>query len=135
MNSLTKSKLMIVSALTLVCAVSYSSTILAGEQKLELERINSRDASISHVYLSPTQGDFKITGYLRKSMNQRGHIPGHMHMEIFGNNGELLIKTTNDYHRHNRKSRWSHFSEVLPVNPNQVGKVRIIHHGLDDGRS
>ncbi len=106
--------------------------IYAADKAINVERVNSRDAAISNINLPSTSEGLRITGYLRKSMSQKGHIPGHLHLEILDHNDQLLIETQSNYHRHNRNSKYSHFSEQLSVDPDKVGKVRVIHHGLND---
>jgi hypothetical protein len=103
--------------------------------KLKVERIDSRDARIAHVYVRPDGSELRISGDIRKTLQRRGHIPGHLHIEVFDDYGKLLIRTTSRYYRRNIKSRLSHFSKTLPIQPDKVTKVRVIHHGLYENHS
>ena len=103
--------------------------------KLTVERVDSRDARIAHVYVRHDGSELRITGDIRKTFQRRGRIPGHLHIEVIGENGMLLAQTTSRYHRRSVKSRQSHFSETIPVQTDKVTKVRVIHHGLYESHS
>lgn len=105
---------------------------LAASETLEVERVDSRDARIAHVYVQPSDSGMRINGYLRKSFLRRGHIPGHLHIKVIGNNGETLAQTTNRYHRRRAKSQRSFFSAIVPVQVSDAAKIQVTHHGLSD---
>ena len=122
-----------VAALITGCASVPDSQSANG--KLTVERVDSRDARIAHVYVQPDGSELRITGDIRKTFQRRGRIPGHLHIEVIGENGMLLALTTSRYHRRSVKSRQSHFSETIPVQTDKVTKVRVIHHGLYESHS
>ena len=95
---------------------------------VSIERYRSRDAMIDHVYLPTPTEMLTVSGYLHKTMNRRGQIPGHMHMDVFGEREQLLLSRRTSYHRHHRKSSYAHFYEQFPVPMEDVRKVVITHH-------
>jgi hypothetical protein len=124
---------LVVAAVITGCASVPDSQSANG--KLTVERVDSRDARIAHVYVQPDGSELRITGDIRKTFQRRGRIPGHLHIEVIGENGMLLAQTTSRYHRRSVKSRQSHFSETIPVQQGKVTKVRVIHHGLHESHS
>lgn len=105
---------------------------LAATGKPKVERIDSREARITQVHVRSDDSKLRISGGIQNKFQRRGHIPGHLHIETYDHNGKLLIRTTSRYHRHNTKSRRSHFSEQLPTHPSKATKIRVIHHGLKE---
>ena len=115
------------------CASSSDNPIAHGG--IIVDRVDSRDAKIAHVYVRTDGSKTRVSGNIRRTLQRRGHIPGHLHIEVFGGNGELLIQKTTGYHRRNLNSRPSYFSESMPIQPSKVSKVRVTHHGLADNHS
>jgi len=106
---------------------------LATNGTLEADRIDSRNAYIRHVYVRPVDSELKIRGSIRKKFHGRSPIPGHLHIEVFGHNDEVLIRTTSRYLLANGKSRPFHFSETVPVQSSKATKVRLVlHAGYDN---
>lgn len=108
-----------------------ASTLMANDDIL-IERNRSRDATIDHVYLASPTDTLTVSGYLHKTMNRRGRIPGHMHMNVFGKRDQLLITRTTSYHRHRRKSSYAHFYEQFPISQDAVKKIVVTHHRPGD---
>ena len=106
----------------------------ATEGRLTIERNRSRDARIDHVYLPPSSDTLTLSGHLHKTMSRRGRIPGHIHVDMYGKQHQLLLSQVTDYHRHHRKSSYAHFYEQFPVNRDDVSRIVITHHGLDEMR-
>ena len=54
---------------------------LATNGTLEVDRIDSRNAYIGHVYVRPVDSELKISGSIRKRFHGRSPIPGHLHID------------------------------------------------------
>ena len=103
---------------------------LVANEEVTLERIDSRSAHVRQVRVWAEGSALKVSGTLSRLYSHRGPIPGHLHIEAFGDREVSLARTTAPFHRRSLKARKVHFSETLQVDPHQVRKIRVIHHRL-----
>lgn len=103
---------------------------LAAGGDVTLERTDSRSAHVGLVRVWTADSVLRVSGTLIRRYGQRGQIPGHLHIEAIGDGGESLARTTTGYQRRSVKARKARFSETLSVDPVEVRKIRVIHHGL-----
>lgn len=101
---------------------------------IEITRVDSKDAKIAHVNVQSLAGNLAVNGYIKKTFQRRGHIPGHLHIEAYNDAGKLLMNKETDYRRLNRQAKQSRFSETLAVQSGDVARVRVVHHGLGDSQ-
>ena len=99
-------------------------------KSVEVERVDSRYAHIENVQVQAVDSDLKISGHVRKTLQRRGFIPGHLHIEVLDMNGEQLSETTSRYQRRSTKSHRARFSTTLPLSQGKARTVRVIHHAF-----
>lgn len=114
-----------------VSCVAYSGGLYATEGP-ELERVNSKGARVGHLFAQINESGFSLNGYLTKSFNRRGRIPGHVHVEIYDNNGDVVFSKVSKYHRHGVKARQSHFVENITIDQTKASTIRVTHHDLSN---
>jgi hypothetical protein len=114
----------------LLIAFSAIGSVTASE--ITVDRVKSQDANITKVIVQKGESDLYISGQLRRTLNRRGHIPGHLHIELYDKSGNRLATTTTSYMRKHHNSRISKFNESFSEMPNNVSRVKVIHHGLRD---
>lgn len=98
---------------------------------MNIERTNSRNARVALVRARAMDHKLRISGALVKRYSGRGAIPGSLHIEILGDEGDLLGQSTSRYSQHGAKSRRAYFSEIVTVRPGDVRTIRIIHQGSE----
>ena len=103
---------------------------LAAGGDVALERVDSRSARVGRVHVWAVDSVLRVSGTVARRYGRRGPIPGHLHIEAIGDNGELLTETRTRYHRHSVKSRRAHFSATVSLPQSEARKIRVIHHGL-----
>ena len=102
---------------------------IATDGTVNIERINSPNARVALVRARVIDHELRVSGSLVKRYSGRGAIPGYLHIEILGNDGALLGRSTSRYSQHGAKSRRAYFSEIVTVQPGDVRTIRIIHQG------
>jgi hypothetical protein len=125
-----KSIMTIITTLTLIagCAsINPAKTDISGS--IEIERAGSQKANIREVNIQTDEEQLTIYGSITKTLNQRGHILGHLHIEAFDKSETLLGEIITDYRRQNHNSAISKFSVTLKVDPEDVARIGVIHHG------
>ena len=125
-----KGTLAVISVLTFIsgCA-STSPGNTDGKGSIQVERIGSQQAIIRDVNTHRENGELNIYGSITKTNNRRGHILGHLHIEAYDETSDLISESVTDYRRKHHKSSSSKFSETLDVHPEEVAKIRVLHHG------
>ncbi|MEN7973379.1 MAG: hypothetical protein ABFR47_06055, partial [Verrucomicrobiota bacterium] len=88
---------------------------LISTNAVTVERIDSSRARIGSLYVGESKGRLKIRGRLNKRHAGRSPIPGHLHIEVFAKDGEMLEEGVVRYYRHNTKSGVSYFSREFTV--------------------
>ncbi len=101
---------------------------LAQQKEVKLENIDSKMANITSTYLRSTEKGIILQGELTRRIPARGHIPGHLHVELIGPDGKVIKEATIGYTRRTVKSRYTKFSVPVP-GPLVAGSViRVTHH-------
>jgi len=98
---------------------------------VEVKQMGSPKARITTVQVRDRDGRLKVSGRLQKRHRGRSPIPGHLHIEAFGQDGALLGQVTTGYRQLSPKTGTSEFSQVLEIRSEQVNTVRVIHHHGD----
>jgi hypothetical protein len=99
---------------------------------VRIERIDSPQARIASVRVRDHGGQLAVSGRLQKRHRGRSPIAGHLHIEVIGQEGTVLGQAVTSYRRLSPKLGISEFTRLLPVTPEQVRSVRIVHHHRDD---
>jgi|ATLU01.1.fsa_nt_gi hypothetical protein len=97
---------------------------------LTVEHVDSNAVQISNITVRQEGSGIKVSGNLRNRFNQRRIDRGHLHIEIFGDNGEQLFEVSRKYRPNNANLRQWPFVETLPVQFEEVVMVRVQHHPL-----
>lgn len=97
---------------------------------LTVEHVDSNAVQISNITVRQEGSGIKVSGNLRNRFNQRRIDRGHLHIEIFGDNGEQLFEVSRKYRPNNTSLRRWAFVETLPVQFEKVVMVRVQHHPL-----
>jgi hypothetical protein len=98
--------------------------------EVELERVDSPSAHVERVRVLVENGALEVAGSLVRPFLQRGRIPGHLYIEALDGQGTVLGTTGASYHRRSVHTGKAWFFETLQVDPDDVRKIRVIHHGL-----
>ena len=124
-------------SLTLLAAIGCSSLSpnLASNGKVGIERVDSNNVIIGQTQVAAVADGVRISGSVRKTFQQRGQIPGHLHIELLAADGTILESSVVRYHRRFAKSGRAYFTQTLAVRPDNVNAVRLVHHGLGDPHS
>lgn len=120
-------------SLSIIGCVVLSGSLYANASPT-FERLNSRDARLGYLFTQPSDNGFKVNGYLSKSFNRRGRIPGHLHIDVLDETGKTIYTAIKKYHRHQAKANQSHFVENIAINQDHVSTIRVTHHGLSSER-
>lgn len=114
--------------ITLVTASACSTTKMVKEENsINIERIDSKVADISHAYLKRSDGQLILRGEVKRSSVGRGPIPGHLHITLIGPQGEMLKEANISYMRRNVKSSRAFFSTELPIDLPPGSTIKITH--------
>ena len=99
---------------------------------VRIERIDSPQARIGSVQVRDHEGQLAVSGRLQKRHHGRSPIPGHLHIEALAQDGAVLGQAVTSYRRLSPKLGISEFTRRLPVAPDRVRIVRVVHHHRDD---
>lgn len=99
------------------------------------EGIDSSRAEVRTVTLRRRDGELVVFGRLHKRQRGRSPIPGHLHIEAFGSDGQLLLEETAAYRQLNPKMGLSEYAVILPVSAENVQRVRVTHHQEEGGNA
>lgn len=105
-----------------------SNADLVSSGTLSVERTNSPKAHIGRVTARTENGELVIHGKLHKRLASRKPIPGHIHLRLYGESGNLLAETTQGYRHKSTRSRLLSFIGILPMNSGDPVKLAVIHH-------
>ena len=117
-------------AVSFIAGCSSLPPNLTTDSRLQIERVNSNNATIGQVSVSADTDSVRVSGSLRKRFVTRGRIPGHLHIELISADGSILNASVTDYHRRFTKSGRAYFSQTIAISPNTVRAIRLVHHGL-----
>ena len=107
-------------------------TDLVAADTLNVERLDSPGARIGSLFVGDKNGALLVRGRLEKRHAGRGPIPGHLHIEVLGEDGAILGQEITRYYRQGGKSGTSRFSREFALSPGDVRIVRVIHHVRED---
>lgn len=109
------------------CAATAERTAFDVEH-IKVEKVDSRLARIGLVQLSRTVTGFRVRGELIKKTIGLGPIYGHVHLEAFGVDDDLLAALEAPYRKYSAVSRAAAFTQSLAVAPVATRWIRIEHH-------
>ena len=95
---------------------------------IKLERVGSTIAEIKHAYLSLVDDELVLRGEVQRKLHKRGSVPGHLHVQVLDNQGEVLddeIVCTTMKCRKTGTAKFIYRTEILP---DRISKIRIVHH-------
>lgn len=124
-----------VSLMLVLWAVAGCSSLppnLASNGRLQIDRVDSSNATIGLIQVGDVADGVRVAGSLRKTFLRRGQIPGHLHIEMLAADGTVLETRVTRYHRRSAKSNRAYFAQTLAVRSDAVRTVRLVHHGLGD---
>lgn len=108
------------------CATSHVNLVADG--KVIVEKVSSRSAYFPKIAVYSTDSKMTVSGELHKRKPGRGHIFGHVDIEVVSPNETVLCTINTDYHRRSLKSFTSIFSVDIPLRVEDGSTVRVIHH-------
>ncbi len=119
-------------AISFIAGCSSLPPNLTTDSRLQIDRVNSNNATIGQVSVSADTDGVRVSGSLRKKFASRGRIPGHLHIELIAADGSVLNASVTDYHRHFAKSGRAYFTQTVVISPDAVRAIRLVHHGLEN---
>ncbi len=101
--------------------------VVTGE--LKVERVDSHSVRIGLVQAQAIDKELYISGHLDETFSGRGRIPGHIDIEILGEDGRILSQTTTRAVESSPKASEAHFSATLTLpSRSDMQSIRVIHH-------
>jgi hypothetical protein len=80
------------------------------------------------VQVRDRDGQLAVSGRLQKRHSGRSPLPGHLHIDAMDDDGNVLATAIARHHPLNPRLGSADFSQVLPVQPERVRAVRVMHH-------
>ena len=108
------------------CATNRVDLVANGN--VVVEKVSSPSAYFSKTSVYSTDSKMTVSGELRKRRSSRGHIFGHVEVEVISPDETVLCVIDTSYHRRSLKSSSSIFSVDIPLQVEDGSSVRIIHH-------
>ena len=118
----------LLSLLALSGCASLTDSNSLNQQKITIDKIDSRLGKIGYVSLTPTPSGLWLRGEVKRDKSGRGPVYGHLHIEILDESGAPLASTTTHHSKRNAKARRAIFSKQLDVKTADAKTVRITHH-------
>jgi len=121
----------IVTAMLLFACSAHVGSPKEGQSELlhiNIERIDSSSANITHAYLRFTDNELVLRGELKRRLASRGIIPGHLHVEIVDSVGDVIDESVVYYTRKCTSSSTSTYMYKTRVDPGRISVIRITHH-------
>lgn len=122
---------LLLAVITLLTVNACTSNTVKSEHGIKIERVNSSNAKIRHVYLTDTDDQMMIRGTLKRHSSGRGPIAGHLHITLLNPQGKVLKEADISYMRRHRKSSISHFSTKLPMKLMPGSTIKITHFSTE----
>jgi len=101
---------------------------LVANENVVVEKVSSPSTYFSKTSVYSTDSKMTVSGELRKRRSSRGHIFGHVEIEVISPDETVLCVIDTSYHRRSLKSSRSIFSVDIPLQAEDGSTVRIIHH-------
>lgn len=119
----------LIAILALFAVTACSTTNLAKkEHDFTIERVDSKGASINHVYLTYSGNKLTLRGEVKRSLTGRGPIPGHLHISLINSQGDIIKETDIGYKRRNIRSSIATFNTQLPVGLASGSTIKVTHY-------
>lgn len=104
-----------------------SSVDLVREGRVTVERVSSRQAKVSRVYVDQIDSRIRIYGELTRLPSASRMVPGHVEVELVGPEGALIAKTDDTYHRKDKRYRRLWFLTELSAIAPAGSRLRVVH--------
>lgn len=95
---------------------------------ITVERADSKKARIALLNVTAADNWIEIRGEVRRRSNLHGSIPGHIDIELIGDDGQTISKSYTEYSRRNHRTRTAEFSIKLDTAVKENYTVRVAHH-------
>lgn len=123
--------MILVSIITLITVVGCSATPkYTAIDNVAIEQVSSMDAKITQAGLHTTDSkNILLRGKLKRQFFVRNaQVPGHLRVELLNLKGKVFKEIEFNYGRKNNHLSTLSFSIPIPVGPELIRKVRVIHH-------
>lgn len=118
--------------ITLLIATACSTTNLVREEHgITIERIDSDKATISNAYLIRDDGQLVLRGEIRRRPIGRGFIPGHLHVALIDEQGNVIKEADISYMRKSTKSSSATFKTKIPLEVKPWSTIQVTHFKTD----
>lgn len=117
----------ILTNLTVTAGCATAGRNLVRDNTVKIEKVSSKQATITSVNVIQEGDQVMLRGEVRRRLVSRGHIPGHIDLEVIGADGSVLEESVIDYHRRSVKSRYAIFHDTLRVTPPPGSTIRVTH--------
>ncbi len=97
------------------------------ENIVKIERQNSRIAGIGQVTVYQQKEGYLIRGKVTRNAYIRGHISGHLDIQLFNPKGKVVFKTSARYQHKGLRFNNESFSIVLKHTIKKGSRLRITH--------
>jgi hypothetical protein len=127
MNTYIKTVISIFIVLVSITGCATTENDLVHNGRINIEKVSSREANIVSVNATLNDGQVVVKGEVVRQPPGPGLIPGHIVLEVIGDNGAILETSTIDYHRYSTKSNYEKFHTSLKAIPPSGSTLRITH--------
>lgn len=127
LNKILYSLIVLSSLVVTGCATNQQKEYLK-QNNITVERVDSKRAYIGIVNVTEAGEGIEIRGDIRRRLNSRGAIPGHMDIELIHDDGQVISKSYAEYSRRNHKAKTAEFKLKLDTAPKENYIVRVAHH-------
>ena len=103
-------------------------TSLVKKEDVIVERVNSNSVIITRAYLQHSNKTKVLRGELKRRVQIRGSIPGHLHIELFNSEGVIFQEANVGYRRNGVTSGKATFFLEIPGDLSSIKSVRVTHH-------
>jgi len=104
-----------------------TNKLLEKDSAIVIEEIDSKVATISNAKLYFSKNQVLLRGEVKRRLPGRGAIPGHLHVAIISESGEIVKEADVRYIRGANKISDSKFNIVLPDDLSANAKIQITH--------
>lgn len=104
-----------------------SSVDLVREGAVTVERVSSRHAKVSRVYVDQIGSKMRIYGELTRLPSASRMVPGHVEVEVVGPQRAVIAKVNDTYQRKDKRYRRLWFLTELSVTAPAGSHLRATH--------
>ena len=112
----------------LVSGCATNRVDLVANEKVIVEKVTTSSEYFSKTSVYSTDSGMTVSGELHKRWSSRGHIFGHVEIEVISPDETVLCIIDTSYHPRSLKSSSAIFSADIPLMVEDGTIVRIIHH-------